>query len=347
MNTKAIFYILTLGLIAFIVLKIVVWDDKDTIYSDNGDHKTRSDLGEETNNITDQHREKTSQSTGLSLSNTENVEADQLRYEDDWCSIYSDLKSADKDFAFQALKDDAADKGNIVVGKHGVREINLGQTELIKPYMESSLEDLYFNIENDNPNAIIASLNRKDIPYKKQISIAKRALILDINGYPLNLIVMSHILKAKRSFKLNDGKYGNESKDAILTALAYALYGIERHSINGLQEIAITYENDKLFKNPKFDPSQSFSDKDIENVINLVRKIEKDIDAKRAKKLMPPLNEVNSKITKHRFEQDLGLLFALQPEFTNRYSKMFSSYFPNLEKTSCVSKYAQQLSGKN
>jgi hypothetical protein len=277
---------------------------------------------------------------------TEAVE-NSFDYEDDWCSVYSDLNSTDKNFAYEALEDDAAAKGNIIIGKYGDREINLGQTELIKPYMESSLEDLYFYIENDNPHAIIAALNREDIPLKKQTSIAKKALIFDLTGEPLNLLVILHMVEAERLYKKNGKIFSNDAKNQVKMALAYAFYGLNRFSINGLQQLASDATQNKSEEYIMFDPSKSFTEDDINDSLNIVSRIKEDVNSHRRDKLLQPLSKDVSKITKHRFERDLGLLYSLQPEFTKRYSKMFSSYIPNLEKTSCVSKYAQQLSGKN
>lgn len=225
--------------------------------------------------------------------------------------------------------------------------IEVGDVELIRPYREISLNQLMEHVQNDNVNAIIATLSRDDVPYSTQIEVANRALVHGLTGQALTLLVMQSMIEAKRQYDINGSVFNDEAKMQVQRALAYVLYGVERYSLNGIEQLSKMLEWDnRSYSDTRFHPTLSFTSKDFDEVENMISQMKQKINEQRLEKSMAPVDEDVPKIVKHEFKRDLGRFYAFSPIFANRYAEKLADRYPQIATDDCVIQYANTFLGK-
>ena len=237
--------------------------------------------------------------------------------------------------------------GDIAMYEASDGYIELGDVELIKPYKEIALDQLMDHVQNNDVNAIIATLSRRDVSFSRRTEVAKRALMHGMTGEALTLLVMESMIEARRQYRINGNAFNDKVKLQVQRALAYALYGVERYSIRGIEQLSNMLELDNgRYSDIRFQPALSFTSEDFDEVSDMTLQIKQKINEQRLESAMAPLDEDIPKIIKHKFERDLARLYAFSPMFTNRYAEKLADRYPQITKNDCVAQYVKLFSGK-
>ena len=349
MSTK-FFSILTICSVCAAGLIWLIVSSESTTLNTPLQNNARQQETQDTSNVSIQAEQNAKEEQAETYSERKQFKSKQTNiyaYEDDWCSIYSDLHGQDKKLAQLEMKEASILTGDIAMYEASDGYIELGDVELIKPYKEIALDQLMDHVQNNDVNAIIATLSRRDVSFSRRTEVAKRALMHGMTGEALTLLVMESMIEARRQYRINGNAFNDKVKLQVQRALAYALYGVERYSIRGIEQLSNMLELDNgRYSDIRFQPALSFTSEDFDEVSDMTLQIKQKINEQRLESAMAPLDEDIPKIIKHKFERDLARLYAFSPMFTNRYAEKLADRYPQITKNDCVAQYVKLFSGK-
>ena len=225
----------------------------------------------------------------------------KIAYDDDWCIAVSDLNQQDLAYYLRELGEWNLTRGRISPQRangHGN-----ASSQFLVPYMESSTEAIWQQIQNDNAYAMIATLGREDFDFESVHNIAQRLLIKGYTSAALPGLTTYELLKAKILFQ-QTGQVNTDIEAHLHRAMAYITYGIRQHDISAAQ----TYFHFR-WKDypPELKPTYALgADNRIQEYLDSLTQW---IDETRANEnLQLPTTDELPKAAKHDFESSLARL---------------------------------------
>lgn len=226
----------------------------------------------------------------------------KMDYDSDWCIAVTDLNQQDIDYYHRELEDRNLSRGHIsplLPDGYGS-----DRSQYLVPYMASTYDALWQQIESDNEYAMIAALSRHDVEIESQRNIAQRLIVKGHTGIALSHLVLIEFSNAEMIYK-KTGQINTDIEEHIYKALAYTAFGIKRFDL-GAAFTYITTVSSTGFP-PELKPLYSLGkDNKINNYIN---ELEERIDKARTigNVIIAPPDE-GPKAAKHDFETSLAYL---------------------------------------
>lgn len=234
--------------------------------------------------------------------NADNANKGKMDYDSDWCIAVTDLNQQDIDYYHRELEDRNLSRGHIsplLPDGYGS-----DRSQHLVPYMASTYDALWQQIENDNEYAMIAALSRHDVDIESQRNIAQRLVVKGHTGTALSHLVLIELSNAEMIYK-KTGQINTDIEEHIYKALAYTAFGIKSFDL-GAAFTYITTVSSTGFP-PELKPLYSLGkDNKINNYIN---ELEERIDKARTigNVIIAPPDE-GPKAAKHDFETSLAYL---------------------------------------
>ncbi len=270
------------------------------------------------------------------LKAVDNANKGKIDYDADWCIAATDLTQQDIVYYHRELEDWNLSRGRISPPSSNGYASN--KSQYLVPYMESSNDDLWKQIQVDNEYAMIAALGRRDIDIENQRKIAHRLVVKGHTGAALSHLVLIELSNAEMIYK-QTGLINADIEESIYKARAYASYGIKRFDLGAASTYLITVSSADF---PLELKRHYALDKD--NRINeYTHALEEFIDKARThENVMVTAPEEQPKAVKHDFENTLAHLYR---EYGYELSA-FKSTLPNtvgamLESSECVQRQVE------
>lgn len=176
-----------------------------------------------------------SQKLTLQTQNAVSANSGNMDYDADWCIAATDLSPQDITYFKRELEDWNISRGRIIPAiRDGIGNVYLADSsQYIAPYMESSYDAIWEQIQVDNIFAMIAALNRHDIDIENQRKIAQRLVIKGYTATALSHLVMVELVNAKMMYE-RTGQINTDAEDHLYLALAYTAYGIKHFDLDAV-----------------------------------------------------------------------------------------------------------------
>ncbi|MBU1620473.1 MAG: hypothetical protein KJ556_06555 [Gammaproteobacteria bacterium] len=226
----------------------------------------------------------------------------KMDYDSDWCIAAKDLNQQDIDYYHRELEDWNLSSGRIsppLLDGYGA-----DRSQYLVPYMASTYDALWQQIENDNEYAMIAAFGRYDFDIESQRKIAQRLVVKGHTGTALSHLVQIELNNAEMIYK-KTGQMNADIEEHIYKALAYTAFGIKRFDLDAAFTYIIMVSSADF--PPELKPLYSLGkDNKINNYIN---ELEELIDKARTigNVIIAPPDE-GPKAAKHDFETSLAYL---------------------------------------
>jgi hypothetical protein len=232
----------------------------------------------------------------------DNTHKGKMDYDSDWCIAVTDLNQQDIDYYHRELEDRNLSRGHIsplLPDGYGS-----DRSQHLVPYMASTYDALWQQIENDNEYAMIAAFGRYDFDIESQRKIAQRLVVKGHTGTALSHLVQIELNNAEMIYK-KTGQMNADIEERIYRALAYTAFGIKRFDLDAAFTYIIMVSSADF--PPELKPLYSLGkDNKINNYIN---ELEELIDKARTvgNVIIAPPDE-GPKAAKHDFETSLAYL---------------------------------------
>jgi hypothetical protein len=261
-------------------------------------------------------------------------------YSGDWCTL-GQLSQRDQSYAQAELEDWKVSVGRFafnVPTEFGYQGYD--NSYVANPYLEISKDDLMAYIEDDEPIAMFAALDRYDIELREQFEIAKQLLVLGYTGKAIQHLVIHEMTQASVKYDTDSSTITDRVKQHLSNALTYATYSLRNYDSIGFIQLSNNIET-----NPKFEehlnPALVLSEGDIAAISDNAKQISGWVKSTRFEKGLPPLDRELSKIAKHELDRDIGMLYGKEPIFMQILNQNFGDELPQLETNDCRIRHSQ------
>jgi hypothetical protein len=268
-------------------------------------------------------------------------------YSEDWCQ-YGQLSERDQAYAEAELKDWEASIGRFafnVQAETGYQAYD-NSYYLSEPYLEISKGDLIAHIDNEDPMAMFAALDRLDFRLYEQVKIAKELLVLGYTGKAIQQLVSYEMTQASVKYDINSGVITDTIKQHLKQAVTYAVYSLRNYDTIGFIQLINAFETDSKFED-HLNPALVLSPNDIETIANDAQQLSEWVKSIRVEKGLPAFDRELIKIAKHELDRDVGMLYGKQPTMMKIFSESFGNRLPQLATNDCRMKHSEVFARLN
>jgi hypothetical protein len=321
---------------------------EESVATDMQRHQTKPIMPDSVvSNSTTQKNANLSNSTGYRVEQSQKANQRELMdYSDDWCN-YGQLSERDQSYAQAELDDWEASVGRFaynVYKEFGYQGYD--NSYVSEPYLEISKDSLLTYIDEEDPMAMFAALDRDDFEMQEAFKVAQQLLILGYTGKAIQSLVIHEMVLAGVKYDSNSGKITDTVRKHLEQAMTYATYSLKNYDAIGLIQIIDDVETDEKFKS-HLNPALIFSERELETIASNAEELSEWIRSERNKKGLPALNRELSKIAKHELDRDIGMLYGREPVTMKILNEHFGSHLPQLATNDCRAKHSELFARLN
>lgn len=296
-------------------------------------------------------QEKASQATpsGSEEITTQHIDVNKLdstlAVEDEWCVAEQELSQSDLVYANLEYQE-----WQVQIGKASIKageaiyldNTNYPNNEYVAPYQEMALHELQELANEGDTWAMVTLVQSWKADDVLKRDIARKLIVQGNTHYAIEYLVTSELAAAKSSYRSSGDL--NASKEHIINAVSYVIFGLDNFSDGGLIAYAGNISMDELFKGP-LNPSfilASSKDEIQSSYSKLVESIEKERIDRQVYVASPPKSVMSF------FQKDLAVIRSSlgSGNTIDFLAELDVATNVTLEKTPCVEKHLALLTEK-
>lgn len=263
----------------------------------------------------------------------------KVSYEDDWCVGSLELSEIDFAFAKNESEEWRLKRGGFFIAQKDIygNYFDEDASYDIVPYMEMDIDKLLDLANEEDLYAMSAVLVRDELRKNTQIPIAHRLMILGNTALAPQFLTTVEIVTAQLQYQ-KERTFTPEIKDKIMTALAYATYGINNYDLSALTAY-LQVVSSAPFKD-NLDLGLLLSKEDYQIVSEGAKEIKRQISEFREQENLSYLNEQDlPKIAIHNFQSRLAALYVEHADTLAELELLTLDDGPSLKKSACIEHY--------
>ncbi|GLR70789.1 hypothetical protein [Agaribacter marinus] len=266
---------------------------------------------------------------------------DFVDLEDAWCIPSDDLRIEDQDFV-AALQNDWMEYSGVAYIKQNDAVYDDDQNHpnnvFVAPYQEMPIEEIKDLTLLGDKWAMIAFLQKSTMDYRdEQYAAAMNLLAIGASYHAIEYLIISELASAKTSFRRT--KTLDKSREHMINAVAYTIYGLNELNISALTAYAGNISQDELFQGV-LNPSLTLADAQGDISIRYETLLRDIKEARQAQGISPqdPPEEV-----KKLFARDIASFkFRRKEAMEQLYTALAPSHL-STDNTECVDRHINNL----